>query len=101
LHQVRQLISVELPETVRNYQFRSVIVLGLLYAFDEYPNVRMKDIEKEIVKITQAINVNDYPPNTSCNIRSTRRQALRTSFVCIQETHQSSSRKRKTYLLES
>jgi DNA-directed RNA polymerase subunit RPC12/RpoP len=57
VHQVRRLISVELPEIVHKYQVRSVIVPGLLNAFDdEEPNMKMKDIRKDISKITEAIN---------------------------------------------
>ena len=57
VHQVRRLISVELPEFVHKYQIRSVIVPGLLNVFnDEEPNMRMKDIRKDISKITEAIN---------------------------------------------
>ncbi|MDQ3835448.1 MAG: hypothetical protein M3270_00730 [Thermoproteota archaeon] len=56
MHQVRQLISVELPEIVQKYQIRSVIVSGLLNAFDEDPNMRIKDVKKEISRIMEAIN---------------------------------------------
>ena len=57
VHQVRRLISVELPKFVRKYQARSVIVPGLLNVFDdEEPNMRMKDIRKDISRITEAIN---------------------------------------------
>jgi DNA-directed RNA polymerase subunit RPC12/RpoP len=56
VHQVRQLLSVELPKIVQKYQVRSIIVPGLLNAFDEDPNMRMKDVKKEIAKIMQAIN---------------------------------------------
>ena len=57
VHQVRRLISVELPEFVHKYQIRSVIIPGLLNVFDdEEPNMRMKDIRKEISRITEAIN---------------------------------------------
>ncbi|MFL6481965.1 MAG: hypothetical protein ACJ70R_03450 [Nitrososphaera sp.] len=56
VHQVRRLISVELPEIVKKYQIRSVIVPGLLNAFDEDPNMRMKDVEKETLRIMEAIN---------------------------------------------
>jgi hypothetical protein len=56
LHQVRQLISVELPEVVQKYQVRSVIVPGLLDVFDEDPNMRRKDIKKELSRIMEAIN---------------------------------------------
>jgi DNA-directed RNA polymerase subunit RPC12/RpoP len=57
VHQVRRLISVELPEFVHKYQIRSVIVPGLLNVFDdEEPNMRMKDIRKDISRITEAIN---------------------------------------------
>jgi hypothetical protein len=56
VHQVRQLLSVELPKIVQKYQVRSIIVPGLLNAFDEDPNMRMKDVKKEITKIMQAIN---------------------------------------------
>jgi DNA-directed RNA polymerase subunit RPC12/RpoP len=56
VHQVRRLLSVELPKFVQKYQIRSVIVPGLLDAFDEDPNMRMKDVKKEILKITQAIS---------------------------------------------
>ena len=56
VHQVRQLMSVELPEIVQKYQIRGVIVPNLLNAFDEDPNMKMKDAKKEISKITQAIN---------------------------------------------
>jgi DNA-directed RNA polymerase subunit RPC12/RpoP len=56
VHQVRRLLSVELPKVIQKYQVRSVIVPGLLNAFDEDPNMRMKDIKKEIAKITKAIN---------------------------------------------
>jgi hypothetical protein len=56
VHQVRRLISVELPEIIQKYQIRGVIVPSLLNAFDEDPNMKIKDAEKEIAKITQAIN---------------------------------------------
>jgi DNA-directed RNA polymerase subunit RPC12/RpoP len=57
VHQVRRLISAELPKFVRKYQARSVIVPGLLNVFDdEEPNMRMKDIRKDISRITEAIN---------------------------------------------
>jgi DNA-directed RNA polymerase subunit RPC12/RpoP len=57
VHQVRRLISVELPEFVHKYQIRSVIVPGLLNVFDdEEPNMRMKDIRNDISRITEAIN---------------------------------------------
>jgi Rad51 len=56
VHQVRRLISVELPEIVQKYQIRSVIVPGLLNVFDGEPNMRMKDVKKEILRIMDAIN---------------------------------------------
>jgi DNA-directed RNA polymerase subunit RPC12/RpoP len=57
VHQVRRLISAELPKFVRKYQARSVIVPGLLNVFDdEEPNMRMKDIRNDISRITEAIN---------------------------------------------
>jgi DNA-directed RNA polymerase subunit RPC12/RpoP len=56
VHQVRRLLSVELPKIIQKYQVRSVIVPGLLNTFDEDPNMRMKDINKEIAKIMKAIN---------------------------------------------
>jgi DNA-directed RNA polymerase subunit RPC12/RpoP len=57
VHQVRRLLSVELPEIIQKYQVRSVIVPGLLNAFDdEDPNMRMKDAKREIAKIMKAIN---------------------------------------------
>lgn len=57
VHQVRRLISVELPEFVHKYQIRSVIVPGLLNVFDnEEPHMRMKDIRKDISRVTEAIN---------------------------------------------
>jgi hypothetical protein len=57
VHQVRRLISVELPEMVHKYQVRSVIVPGLLNVFDdEEHNMKIKDIRKDISKITEAIN---------------------------------------------
>jgi ribosomal protein S27AE len=56
VHQVRRLISVELPEIIQKYHIRGVIVPSLLNAFDEDPNMKMKDAKKEISKITQAIN---------------------------------------------
>jgi DNA-directed RNA polymerase subunit RPC12/RpoP len=56
VHQVRRLLSVELPEIVQKYQVRSVIVPGLLNVFEEDLNMKMKDAKKEIVKITKAIN---------------------------------------------
>jgi DNA-directed RNA polymerase subunit RPC12/RpoP len=56
MHQVRRLISVELPEIVQKYQVRSVIVPGLLNVFDGEPSMRMKDVKKEISRITEAIN---------------------------------------------
>ncbi len=54
--QVRRLLSVELPEIVQKYSIRSVIVPGLLNAFDEDPNMKMEYVKKEISKITKAIN---------------------------------------------
>jgi DNA-directed RNA polymerase subunit RPC12/RpoP len=51
VHQVRWLLSVELPKIVQKYRVRSIIVPGLLNAFDEDPNMRMKDVKKEITKI--------------------------------------------------
>jgi hypothetical protein len=56
VHQVRRLISVELPKIIQKYQVRSVIIPGLLNAFDEDPIMRIKDIKKEISRITEAIN---------------------------------------------
>lgn len=56
VHQLRRLISVELPRIIEKYQVGSVIVPGLLNAFDEDPNMRMKDVRKEITRITKAIN---------------------------------------------
>jgi hypothetical protein len=56
VHQVRRLLSVELPKIIQKNQVRSVIVPGLLNAFDEDPNMRMKDVKKEIAKIMKAIN---------------------------------------------
>jgi hypothetical protein len=57
VHQVRRLLSVELPKIIQKYQIRSVIIPGLLNAFDDDPNVKMKDVKKEIAKITHAINL--------------------------------------------
>jgi DNA-directed RNA polymerase subunit RPC12/RpoP len=56
VHQVRRLIAVELPKIIQKYQVRSVIIPGLLNAFDEDPIMRIKDIKKEISRITEAIN---------------------------------------------
>jgi DNA-directed RNA polymerase subunit RPC12/RpoP len=56
VHQVRRLISVELPEIVQKYQVRSVIVPSLLNVFDEDPNMRKRDVKKEISRIMEAIN---------------------------------------------
>ncbi len=57
VHQVRRLLSVELPKIVQKYQIKSIIVPGLLDSFDEDPNnMRMKDVKREIAKITQAIS---------------------------------------------
>lgn len=56
VYQVRRLLSVDLPKVVQKYQVRCVIVPGLLNAFDEDHNMRTKDVEKEIAKITEAIN---------------------------------------------
>lgn len=56
VHQVRRLISVEVPKVIEKYQVGSVIVPGLLNAFDEDPNMRTKDVKKEITRITKAIN---------------------------------------------
>jgi hypothetical protein len=57
VHQVRRLISVELPEIVQKYQVRSVIVPGLLNVFDdEDPNMRKRDVKKEVSRIMEAIN---------------------------------------------
>jgi hypothetical protein len=56
VHQVRRLLSVELPKIIQKNQVRSVIVPGLLNAFDGDPNMRMKDVKKEIAKIMKAIN---------------------------------------------
>jgi DNA-directed RNA polymerase subunit RPC12/RpoP len=56
VHQVRRLISVELPEIVQKYQVRSVIVPGLLNVFDdEDPNMRKSDVKKEVSRIMEAI----------------------------------------------
>jgi hypothetical protein len=56
VHQVRRLISVELPEIVQKYQVRSVIVPGLLNVFDdEDPNMRKRDVKKEVSRIMEAI----------------------------------------------
>ena len=56
VHQVRRLISVELPEIVQKYQVRSVIVPGLLNVFDdEDPNMRKRDVKKEVPRIMEAI----------------------------------------------
>jgi hypothetical protein len=38
------------------YQVRSIIVPGLLNALDEDPNMRMKDVKKEITRTMKAIN---------------------------------------------
>jgi archaellum biogenesis ATPase FlaH len=56
VHQVRQLISIDLPEFVHKYQVRSIIVPGLLNVFDEESNMKMKDMKKEISRIMEAIN---------------------------------------------
>lgn len=57
VHQVRRLISLELPEIVLKYQVRCVIIPGLLNAFDEEdPNMRMRNGKKEISRIMEAIN---------------------------------------------
>ena len=57
VHQVRRLISVELPEIVQKYQVRSVIVPGLLNVFDdEDPNMKKRDVKKEVSRIMEAIN---------------------------------------------
>jgi DNA-directed RNA polymerase subunit RPC12/RpoP len=57
VHQVRRLISLELPEIVLKYQVRCVIIPGLLNTFDEEdPNMRMRDVKKEISRIMKAIN---------------------------------------------
>ena len=57
VYQVRRLISVELPEIVQKYQVRSVIVPGLLNVFDdEDPNMRKRDVKKEVSRIMEAIN---------------------------------------------
>jgi DNA-directed RNA polymerase subunit RPC12/RpoP len=56
VHQVRRLISVELPKIVQKYQVRSVIVPGLLNVFDEDSNMRKRDVKKEISRIMEAIN---------------------------------------------
>jgi hypothetical protein len=56
VHQVKRLLLVELPNIIQNYQVRCVIVPGLLNAFDEDPNMKMKDVKKEITKIMKAIN---------------------------------------------
>jgi DNA-directed RNA polymerase subunit RPC12/RpoP len=55
VHQVRQLLSVELPNIVQKYQVRVVIIPGLLNAFDEDPNMRIKDVNKETSKIMGAV----------------------------------------------
>ena len=54
--QVRRLLSIELPEIVQKYRVRSIIVPGLLNAFDEDPNMGMKHVKKEITKINKAID---------------------------------------------
>jgi hypothetical protein len=56
VHQVRRLISVELPKVIEKYQVRSVIVPGLLNAFVKDSNMRTKDVQKEIAKLMEAIN---------------------------------------------
>jgi hypothetical protein len=56
VHQVRRLISLELPKIVLKYQVRCVIIPGLLNTFDEDPNMRMRDVNKEISRIMEAIN---------------------------------------------
>ncbi len=56
VHQVRRLLSVEVPKVIEKYQVRCVIVPGLLNAFYEDPNVRMKDVKKEITRIMKEIN---------------------------------------------
>jgi hypothetical protein len=55
VHQVRRLLSVELPEIIPKYQVRVVIIPGLLNAFDEDPNMRIKDVKKETSKILGAV----------------------------------------------
>jgi hypothetical protein len=54
--QARQLLSVELPEIIQKYHVRSVIVPGLLNAFEEDPNMKIKHVKKETAKIIKAIN---------------------------------------------
>jgi hypothetical protein len=53
--QVTQLLSIELPKIIRKYHVRSVFVPGLLNAFDEAPNMRVKEMKKEIGRIMRAV----------------------------------------------
>ena len=55
VHQVRRLLSIELPTIIPKYQVRMVIIPGLLNAFDEDPNMRIKDVKKETSKILGAV----------------------------------------------
>jgi hypothetical protein len=54
VHQVRRLLSVKLPKSIQKYQVRTIIVAGLLSIFDEHPNIRMKDLKKEIARTMKA-----------------------------------------------
>lgn len=58
VHQVRRLISIELPQIILKYQARCVIIPDLLNTFDEEDPGRWmnKDVKKEISRIMEAIN---------------------------------------------
>lgn len=53
--QVKRLLSEELPKVISKYQTKSVMIPGLLRAFDEDPNMRKKEARKEIDRITKAV----------------------------------------------
>ncbi|HEX7033767.1 MAG TPA: hypothetical protein VF172_12285 [Nitrososphaera sp.] len=53
--QVRRLLSIELPKIISKYQTKSVMIPGLLKAFDEDPNMRKKEAKKEIDRIVKAV----------------------------------------------
>lgn len=53
--QVKRLLSEELPKIISKYRTKSVIVPGLLRAFEEDPNMRKREAEKEVDRIVKAV----------------------------------------------
>lgn len=56
VHQVRRLLTVELPKLIQKYRIRSIMVPGLLNTIDEEQNMRTKDAKREIGRMMKALN---------------------------------------------